>query len=842
MDLVSIVVPVRFRADLTQVCLDSVIKYTKVPYELILVQEGEDEEITRLLKSYTDNFVQNREPKGFAGAMNSGLALAKGKYICFLNSDTVVTPNWLSSIVDLFSKDKRIGLITPTYTEMPRWQRISKEPEKDFIYIDNATTLKGVCFVIRKSVLDEIGSWDESFGIGGGDDNDLAIRVKKASYELAVARKSYIYHYGSASFKELFNEDVNYARKFADGQHNKFMKKHNLKEKPKVYIAVLTMGSLRKELSNFLIYISHDFRYQVKITYHGLRPASYNRNNIVKEFLKTDCDFLLKIDHDNVPMKNPLDLIALDKDVVGFPYPQIKGNELGWLIMRRVEGGYKQMPTETRQGLQEVDATGDGVMLIARRVLEQVKIPFEREWKDGVPIKGSDFYFCLPPNQYIYSDNLKYIQDIKKGDYIASAKVQTTRTKVLKKFCRKYKGEVIDIEPFYYEKISLTPEHKILVKRWFLSGKKQILKKGSLKNKKNVVFDTGHMKNIWIEAKDVRKGDLVKTVKSIRGGRFRKKIMLRSYLLKETYIAKGKYIYLNRNPIADYLGDYSASIRLPRAIYFNELFAKFLGYYIAEGCVSNGTIDISSNDKNRLKEHIEPFISWLGMNYKYKKLKNNWHLYFCSKLFGEFLKNFVGSKSNNKHLPDFWYQLSEKTLSLLIKSYWDGDGCHFKHIRKKYKNYSDIFICNSVSNQLIREIKFALTRFDILSTISTKKFDNKNWKDSYELKIISYFNSKFAKLLGVKIKNNKKIKSNLHIHGKRIWVRVKRVKRRKFSGKVYNLETKNNTYNCNGIVIHNCDKAKDLGFKIWTHWDYPADHVKEVSLIWILKLLGKNNN
>jgi len=394
MELVSIIVPVRFRPDLTKVCLDSIIKYTKIPYELILVQEGENEEITRLLKSYTDNFVQNKKPKGFAGAMNTGLALARGDYYCFLNNDTVVTPDWLSPILDVFKKDKRVGLVSPVFTEMFDWQKHSKEPKKDYIYIDGADRLKGVCFVIPKQVIDKVGKWDERFGIGGGDDNDMCLRVKKAGLELAVARKSYIYHYGSASGKELYGNDFKKARKEADISFKKFKDKHNI-NKPKVYIAVLSMGSIRRELSIKLIQMSHDERFQVKIQYHGLRPSSYNRNNIVKEFLKTDCDYLLKIDHDTIPLKNPLDLVYLDKDVISCPYPQIKDNDLGWLVMRKVEGGYKQMPTETRKGLLEVDAVGSGVMLIARRVLEKVKVPFERKWDDeGVPIKGLDFYFC----------------------------------------------------------------------------------------------------------------------------------------------------------------------------------------------------------------------------------------------------------------------------------------------------------------------------------------------------------------------------------------------------------------------------------------------------------------
>lgn len=394
MELVSIIVPVRLRPDLTRVCLDSIIKYTRVPYELILVQEGENKEITRLLKSYTDNFVQNKKPLGFAGAMNTGLGLAKGDYYCFLNNDTVVTPDWLSPILDVFKKDRKVGLVSPVFTEMFEWQKYSKQPEKDYIYIDGADRLKGVCFTIPKQVINRVGKWDERFRIGGGDDNDMCLRVKKAGYELAVARKSYIYHYGSASGKELHGNDFKKARKEADISFKKFKEKHNI-NKPKVYIAILSSGKIEFSLAIKLLQMSHDDRFEIKIRRHFLRPSSYNRNNIVKEFLKTDCNYLLCIDHDTVPMKNPLDLVYLDKDVIGCPYPQIKDGELGWLVMRKVEDGYKQMPTETRSGLLEVDAVGSGVILMARRVLEKVKIPFERKWNDeGVPIKGLDFYFC----------------------------------------------------------------------------------------------------------------------------------------------------------------------------------------------------------------------------------------------------------------------------------------------------------------------------------------------------------------------------------------------------------------------------------------------------------------
>jgi len=162
----------------------------------------------------------------------------------------------------------------------------------------------------------------------------------------------------------------------------------------KVYIAVLSLGYIRQELAIALLKISGDNRYEKQIQFHGLRPSAHNRNSIVKEFLKTDCDYLLCIDHDNIPINNPLDLVELDKDVIGCPYPQVKNGEIGWLVMNKVPDGYRQVSVENAVGVQEVDAIASGVMLIARRVLEKVKTPFERKWKDGQAVKGLDFYFC----------------------------------------------------------------------------------------------------------------------------------------------------------------------------------------------------------------------------------------------------------------------------------------------------------------------------------------------------------------------------------------------------------------------------------------------------------------
>jgi len=221
---VSIIVPVRFRADLTRACLDSILEYTK-DYELILVQEGVDEKLTKLLKSYNVKFAQNKKPKGFAGAMNTGLKMAKGEYYCFLNNDTVVVPGWMDEMMKAF-EDADVGLAVPTFHATQHAQNPDNNGGQQFDYVDNPFLVIGVCYLVPRTVIDDIGKWDEEFGLGGGDDNDFNIRVLRAGYKIVIARRSYIYHYGSASFRELFDNNLVKANTHAKKQLELFEKKY----------------------------------------------------------------------------------------------------------------------------------------------------------------------------------------------------------------------------------------------------------------------------------------------------------------------------------------------------------------------------------------------------------------------------------------------------------------------------------------------------------------------------------------------------------------------------------------------------------------------------------------
>lgn len=405
MNKVSIIIPVIYRADLAEVCIDSIYKYTTYPFEVILVWEGDNPEVGKVLKSYKQaKLVHNPTRKGFAGAHNSGLAVATGNYYCFLNSDTVVIPGWLEEMMNAFANQK-VGLVSPTFSEMPGRQVVDYNQGQQFDYVNDPLSLKGVCFLISKIAMDKVGIWDESMGLGGGDDNDMCLRIKNAGYKLVIARRSYIYHYGSASFREEFKNDVDYSKKFAVQQFNKFRTKHGLNTgKPKVFISIPTAsGEIHHELAIRLIEWTHDPQIDVKVKFYPhLAPLDNARNKAVKDFLEGYDDYFLHIDDDIVPPSNALrELLAAKKEIIaplcfttnrgddGITFPQP--------VAHRYDKNHEYrpyIPKENPTGIHETDVVTGGCHLVKREVFEKIERPYYFTYhKNGTAIYSEDFVF-----------------------------------------------------------------------------------------------------------------------------------------------------------------------------------------------------------------------------------------------------------------------------------------------------------------------------------------------------------------------------------------------------------------------------------------------------------------
>ncbi len=127
----------------------------------------------------------------------------------------------------------------------------------------------------------------------------------------------------------------------------------------------------------------------------GLRPIPYARNACVKEFLKSERDFLWFIDADTVPPANALSLLlrrpveAITGVVKTVKFENGSPKSVG-MVLRRNGQGYK---AAYGKGVEKIDAAGFGCMFIHRKVFDMIPFPWfeERPWGD---VRGSDFLFC----------------------------------------------------------------------------------------------------------------------------------------------------------------------------------------------------------------------------------------------------------------------------------------------------------------------------------------------------------------------------------------------------------------------------------------------------------------
>src|SRR5207247_10473606 len=63
--------------------------------------------------------------------------------------------------------------------------------------------LTGFCLLVRRAVLDQIGGFDERYGLGFFDDDDLCVRARVAGFRLLVALDVFVHHFGSRTFAGL---------------------------------------------------------------------------------------------------------------------------------------------------------------------------------------------------------------------------------------------------------------------------------------------------------------------------------------------------------------------------------------------------------------------------------------------------------------------------------------------------------------------------------------------------------------------------------------------------------------------------------------------------------------
>ncbi len=206
----------------TATCLDSLRKVTAEDFSIIVVDNAStDSSLNQLKQCFPEViFLENDINKGFAGGNNVGINFAIRKefeYVMLLNNDTVVEPNFLSSILAFIKsqQDCQIGMVQPLIKFMHdkttiwsagglynKWLGISRT-------IGNGMTMRptapherdwvtGCCTIMPTNAIQEVGGLNESY-FAYFEDVDWSIRMGKKGYRHFIVPNALIYHEAGAS-------------------------------------------------------------------------------------------------------------------------------------------------------------------------------------------------------------------------------------------------------------------------------------------------------------------------------------------------------------------------------------------------------------------------------------------------------------------------------------------------------------------------------------------------------------------------------------------------------------------------------------------------------------------
>jgi GT2 family glycosyltransferase/SAM-dependent methyltransferase/glycosyltransferase involved in cell wall biosynthesis len=115
--MVSLVIPLYSRADLTRACLRSILENTsRVPYEVVLIDDEADAQTKQLLEGVRGaRIIRNKRNIGYLRSMNRAAAAARGAWLVLFNNDTVVTQGWLRALLDCAESSPDVGVVAPKF-------------------------------------------------------------------------------------------------------------------------------------------------------------------------------------------------------------------------------------------------------------------------------------------------------------------------------------------------------------------------------------------------------------------------------------------------------------------------------------------------------------------------------------------------------------------------------------------------------------------------------------------------------------------------------------------------------------------------------------------------------
>lgn len=223
---VSVVIPSKDHVDLLRPCLESILKKSSYPdFEVVVV---ENNSTSRATFDYYDEVcaadsrvrVVTWRPEvagtfNYSAIVNEGARSATGDLLLFLNNDTqVIADDWIEELVAALAQRPEVAvvgakLVFPdgliqhagmAYNPNGMFMHLGETTPANLVDHDrnvclphDSTMVTGACQLVRRSVFDELGGYDEALAVAFND-GDFCLRARDAGYAVTYTPYAVLYH------------------------------------------------------------------------------------------------------------------------------------------------------------------------------------------------------------------------------------------------------------------------------------------------------------------------------------------------------------------------------------------------------------------------------------------------------------------------------------------------------------------------------------------------------------------------------------------------------------------------------------------------------------------------
>ncbi len=224
---VSVIIPAYGKVRYTLRCLKSVAAAARdVSVEVIVAEDASGDPDIGILRQVEGAVLhENRENLGFLKSCNAAAKLAQGTFLYFLNNDTELQPAAIDALVELARVRPDAGVVgsklvypdgllqeaggivwSDGSTANYGWRDDPLKPQ--YNYVREADYVSGASLLVRKTLWDSLGGFDEAFAPAYYEDTDFSFRVRRAGLKVLYQPRSIVVHHEGVSHRKKKNTAI----------------------------------------------------------------------------------------------------------------------------------------------------------------------------------------------------------------------------------------------------------------------------------------------------------------------------------------------------------------------------------------------------------------------------------------------------------------------------------------------------------------------------------------------------------------------------------------------------------------------------------------------------------